>query len=303
MGNAPSLHLLKVFLRVINERSVSKAATALNVSQPSVSMQIRQLETTFGVKLLDRLGHEICPTQEGLMLREYALKILDMIDHLQADMANVRNLKTGRLVVGGSKVPSARKLPLAIAAFQKLYPRTEILLEVASSDEVEQWILNNHVDFGVIVGHPAAPQIAKEAFYEEELVLVFPRKHPMRRRNHISIYEIPKMRLLLPHDGRVKIYLENRLAEKGITLNRRISLGSMDSVKTAISSGLGVSIMAKSTVEREVKTGLLVTRKLSDLELKYPVNIVYHNDKHFSRLATEFLKVLKKTVRPAPRSM
>lgn len=293
---APSLHLLKVFLRVINERSVSKAAAALNVSQPSVSMQIRQLETTFGVKLLNRLGHEIRPTHEGVMLREYAIKILDMIDHLQADMANVRNLKTGRLVVGGSKVPSARRLPLAIAAFQKLYRQTEILLEVASSDEVEQWVLDNHVDFAVIVGHPVAPQIVKEAFYEEELVLVLPRKHPMERRKFISAYEISKMRLLLPHDGRVKTYLENRFAEKEIPLNRRVSLGSMDSVKTAISSGLGVSIMARSTVEREVRTGVLVTRRLSDLELKYPVNIIYHRDKHFSRLATEFLAVLRKSV-------
>jgi DNA-binding transcriptional LysR family regulator len=70
----------------------------------------------------------------------------------------------------------------------------------------------------------------------------------------------------------------------------------MDSVKTAISAGLGISIMAQSTVEREVKTGLLVTKKLHDLELKYSVNIIYHKDKHFSRLATAFLEVLRNSV-------
>ena len=296
MPSIPSLHLLKVFLRVVNERGISKAAAALNVSQPSVSMQIRQLETTFGVKLLDRLGQEIHPTQAGMMLREYATKILDLVDHLHADMANLQNLRTGRLVVGGSKVPSARRLPLPIATFQKLYGQTEILMEVASSDAVEQWVLENHVDFAIVVGHPVAPQIVKEPFYEEELVLVLPPKHPIEKRKQVSAYEISKMRLLLPHDGRVKTYIENCFAEKGIPLNRRVSLGSMDSVKTAIGAGLGVSIMARSTVEREVKTGLLLTKILCDLELKYPVNIIYHKDKHFSRLATEFLAVLRESV-------
>lgn len=296
MASTPSLHLLKVFLQVVKERGISKAAATLNVSQPSVSMQIRHMEATFGVKLFDRLGQEIHPTREGMMLREYAIKILDLVDHLHTDMANLQNLRTGGLVVGGSKVPSARRLPLAIAAFQKLHTQTEILMEVASSDEVEQWVLENQVDFAIVVGYPIAPQIVKEAFYEEELVLVLPPKHPMERRKQVSAYEISKMRLILPHDGRVKTYVENRFAEKGIPLNRRVSLGSMDSVKTAIGAGLGVSIMARSTVEREVKTGLLVAKRLRDLELKYPVNIIYHKDKHFSRLAAEFLSVLRESV-------
>jgi DNA-binding transcriptional LysR family regulator len=296
MPSELSFHLLRVFLQVVNERGISKAAAALNVTQPSVSMQIRKLENNFGVKLIDRLGQEIHPTQEGMMLREYATKILDLVDHLHADMANLQNLKTGRLVVGGSKVPSARRLPLAIAKFQKLYGQTEILMEVASSDQVEQWVLDNHVDFAIIVGHPSAPQVVKEPFYEEELVLVLPPKHPMGKRKQVSAYEISKMRLLLPHDGRVKTYVENCFAAKGIPLNRRVSLGSMDSVKTAIGAGLGVSIMAGSTVEGEVRTGLLVTKRLHDLQLKYPINIIYHKDKHFSRLATAFLTVLKKSI-------
>jgi DNA-binding transcriptional LysR family regulator len=290
-----SLHLLKVFLQVLKDRGISKAAASLNVSQPSVSMQINQLESTFGVKLLDRLAHEVYPTQEGLMLREYATKILDLVDHMHADMVNVQNLKAGRLVVGASKVPSARKLPLAIAAFQKSYEKTEILMEVGNSDEVEQWILDNHIDFGIIVGRPVASQIVKEPFYEEELALVLPPRHPMSSRKHISAHDISKMRVLLPHDGRVKTYVENCFAERNISIDRKVSLGSMDSVKTAIGAGLGVSIMARSTVEREVKTGVLRTKKLHDLDLKYPVNIVYHKDKHFSRLASAFLAVLRKS--------
>src|ERR1041384_1062069 len=132
-----SLRLLKVFMEVVNEKGISNAAASLNVTQPSVSMQIRQLEKVLGVKLLDRLGHEIHPTQEGMLLREYAIKILDLVEHMHADMANIQNLKAGRLVVGASKVPSARKLPLAIAAFQKTHKKIEILMEVGNSDEVE----------------------------------------------------------------------------------------------------------------------------------------------------------------------
>ena len=129
-------------------------------------------------------------------------------------MANLQNLRTGRLVVGGSKVPSARRLPLAIPTFQKLYGQTEILMEVASSDAVEQWVLENHVDFAIVVGHPVVPQIVKEPFYEEELVLVLPPKHPMEKRRQVSAYEISKMRLLLPHDGRVKHILRTALQKK-----------------------------------------------------------------------------------------
>lgn len=299
MGLTVSLHQLQLFLHVAREESFSKAAALLRVSQPAVSIQINHLEEALGVRLFDRLGRAVYLTEEGKILLDYAKKMFDLVENLQADIAHVKGLRLGKLSVGGSKVPSATILPLAIALFKKEYPETEILMKVARSDQMEQWVLENEVDLAMVVGDPISNQILKEPFYEEELVLVLPPNHPMVKKKEISAREISKERLLLPDVGKLKLYVERTFAEKGIPITQQVTLGSRDAVKTAIGVGFGVSIMSKSTVEREAKTGFVAIRQIQDLDLKYPVNIIYHKDKQFSRLALAFLEFLRK--RPTAR--
>ncbi len=289
-----SLHQLQLFLHVAREASFSKAAALLRLSQPSVSIQINHLEESLGVKLFDRLGRTVYLTEEGRILHDYAKKMFDLVGNLQADLANVRGLRLGKLSVGGSKVPSATILPLAVALFKKRYSETEILMKVARSDQVEQWVVENEVDLAMVVGDPLSAQILKEPFCEEELVLVLPPHHPLAKKKEISGREISKERLLLPDVGKLKLYVEKTFAEKGIPITQQVTLGSRDAVKTAIGVDFGVSIMSKSTVERDAKAGFLAIRKIHDLDLKYPVNIIYHKDKQFSRLALAFLEFLRK---------
>lgn len=289
-----NLHQLRIFTDVVQQKSFSRAASLLKMSQPSVSIQVKNLEDILGVKLFDRIGRAVHVTTEGLAVLAYAKKLFDLVDNLEADLASINGLATGKLLVGACKVGSAQILPRAIASFKKNYPAAEIILRVAQSDQVEKWVLENEVDLGMIIGDPLSPKIVKEGFRKEELVLVLPPGHSLTRKSTVAPEEISKEIVLLPYTGRLASLIEGVFTGKGIPITRKIVLGYTEALKTAISVGLGISIMAKSSVEREAMTGAVVTRKIRNSNLRFPLNIIYHKDKHFSRLALAFFEFLRK---------
>src|SRR5687768_15968939 len=152
MAGDINLHQLKVFLLVTEQKSFSKAAAVLRMTQPSISIQIKKLERDLGVKLFDRLRRNIHLTEEGQLVLSYAKRMLGSIASLQSDLQDLRGVKIGNLVVGASRVPSSTTFPLAFARFKKQYPETNIVVKTALSRQVEQWVLDNEVELAVVGG-------------------------------------------------------------------------------------------------------------------------------------------------------
>ena len=289
-----NLHQIEIFLRIARERSFSKAAASLRISQPSVSIQIKNLEEALGVRLFERLTRDVRLTREGQMVFECAKKLSGLISGLRTDLDDLKGVGRGQLSAGCARVLSATIVPLAVARFKRKYPDTEVLVKTARSDEVEQWVLENEVDLGVVVGDPASGLIQKELCYEEELVLVLSPRHRLVKKRELSWQQIMEEPFLLQASGSRPTFIERVFAEKGITIKKRVTLGSRDAVKAAISAGFGVSILPRSVVDKDARAGFLKVRKLHDLDIKYPVNIIYRKDKQFSHSALAFLEILRK---------
>ena len=114
-----NLHQLEIFLCIARERSFSKAAERLRISQPSVSIQIRNLEDSLEVKLFERLGRRVYLTREGKVVLEHAKKISAIVSGLQNNIKDLKGIRRGQLSAGCSRVPSATLVPLAVARFKE----------------------------------------------------------------------------------------------------------------------------------------------------------------------------------------
>ena len=289
-----NLHQLEIFLCIARERSFSKAAVKLRISQPSVSIQIKNLEDSLQVKLFERLRRRVYLTPEGAAVLEHAKKISEAASGLQSDIRKIKGIRCGQLSAGCSRVPSATRVPVAVVQFKTQYPDTEILIKTGRSHEVEEWILENEVDLGVIEGDPTAEVLLKEPWYADEVVLVArPGSHLLKMRQ-LSLQEILKEPFLLQSPGIRPTFIERVFAEKGIIIKKPITVGSRETVKAAIAAGYGVSIMPKSVIATEIQAGILKVKKIHGWDVKYPVNIVYRRDKEFSKSALTFLEVLRK---------
>jgi DNA-binding transcriptional LysR family regulator len=287
-----NVHHLRILSTVIKERSFSGAADVLHISQPSVSIQIRRLEKTLGVKLFERLGRAVYPTSEAQLIAEYANRISDLLADLETEVSKFKGINKGHLVVGGNTAPGVKILPFAIAEFKRQYPEAEILLRVSRRDQLERWLLENAIDVAVILGDPRSTQLRKEHLYDEDRVLVLPPKHPLAKKAHVSLSDLANQHMLLPESGGLKFLVEKIFAEKRISV-RQTTFGNHEAIITAISCGLGMSIISKAMAERHAVTKSVATKPIERINLKAPVHILLHKRKHLSKLGQAFLGHLR----------
>ncbi len=152
----------------------------------------------------------------------------------------------------------------------------------------------SEVDLGVIEGDPAATLLTKEPWYTDELVLVVsPRSHLLKKRR-LFVKEVLEEPFLIQSQGIRPTFIERVFAERGMFIKNRITVGSREAVKTAVAAGCGVSIMPKSLIDTEQRAGVLKARKIHDLDVRYPVNLIYRRDKQLSKSVLAFAELLKK---------
>lgn len=289
-----NFHQLQIFLAVARDRSFSQAAKKLHISQPSVSIQIKNLEDSFEAKLFERVSHTVRLTAEGALVLEHAKKLFEAVDSLESAVQEFKTSHHARILVGCSRVPSARLVPLAVTLFKRKYPDTEISIKTGRSHEVESWIADHEVELGIIEGDPADKLIAKEPAYADELLLVLPPHSRLLKRQRWFLKDVVEEPLLLQAPGVRPPFIERMFAEKHLVIRKPITVGSREAVKAAIAAGCGVSLLPRSVVETEIRTGVLKGRKVADLDIRYPMTIIYRRDGTLSKPAQTFLHVLRK---------
>src|SRR5581483_5845306 len=145
-----TLHQLRIFRAVADHRSFSAAAQELRISQPSVSYQVKELETALGVPLLDRLGKRVQLTEAGQLLYSYTRRTLNLLDEAAVALEDLRGIRRGSLKVGASTTVGIYVMPAALGAFKKLHPDLAIALEIANRGQVQERVLRNELDLAVV---------------------------------------------------------------------------------------------------------------------------------------------------------
>jgi LysR family transcriptional regulator, cyn operon transcriptional activator len=189
-GEGVELRHLRYFLAVAEEAHFRRAAEALHVSQPTLSLQVQELEKELGVALFDRIGRRVRLTQAGQVFRDYARRALAVLDDGKAALGEIDGMLRGSLCVGVVQTVNAYLIPPVIARFSTDYPNVRLRVEELAAVEIENGILNGTLDLGVSFLPPAHKEIESEHLFDEEFVLAVPLAHRLASRDRITLSEL-----------------------------------------------------------------------------------------------------------------
>ncbi|MDN5327014.1 MAG: hypothetical protein PWP41_1710 [Moorella sp. (in: firmicutes)] len=271
-------HLI-TFITTVEKGTLSAAAEELHLTQPAVSKQLQALEDYFGLRLLERRGREVRLTAAGEICYRHARIIASHLNQTRRELAELTQLVRGRLLLGASTTPGQYILPRLIGAFRREYPRVEVILTIADTQEVVQRLQEGEIDLGVV---GAAGGRGKNLSYSrlagDELVLIVPPGHRLAGATAISPGELKGEPLVWRESGSgTRRVVEERLAAAGFTVDPEqivMELGSTEAIVSAVEAGLGISLVTSWAVEKSVKLGRLAVVTLQGVDLKRDLYLV-----------------------------
>lgn len=288
-----SLHRLWIFVQVLESGGFSAATEKLFMSQPSISNQVRQLETSLKATLIDRSGARIKPTAEGEVLLEYAKRLFVLADEAVTAVAQVSGLEAGRVAVGGTTTAGTYLLPAVVSRFQEEHPAVEFDVFVGNAAEVSKALLSGDIGLAVMLGKPAATQLISEKLLSERLVLVAPWGHRLAGRS-IAPRELEAERFLLREQGSETRQRQDQALEAwGLTASDHSDMWGLETIKQAVMAGLGVSLISEHAIVTELEAQRMVVLDVDSPVARRPVVVATRRDRLLSPAEKVFLAVLR----------
>ena len=284
---------LKIFLAVCScGFNTTKAAARLHMTQPAVSLAIRELEQYYGVILFDRIGRRLKITGAGRRFLEYASRITVLFDDMEKGMRNWDSF--GLLRVGASITIGSQFLPEYVKVFYRRDPGTEIRALIGPSDLLEQKLLENDLDLALMEGAPRSPHLIAEEYMEDRLVILCPADSGYRQGQEITLEEFRRHRLLLREQGSGTREIFARAArEAGFIVNPAWESMSTTALINAVMNGLGTAILPYRMVLEPLERGLAVAVHVRELSLRRRLHIVYHQEKFLTPSALAFIELCR----------
>jgi DNA-binding transcriptional LysR family regulator len=283
---------LQVFHTVARLLSFTKAAETLHMTQPAVTFQIRQLEEHFNTRLFDRTHNRISLTAAGQRVFDYAEKIIALYGEMDSRVRELTGDVSGILIIGASTTIAEYVLPGLLGEFQSRYKDVNVRLSVSNSLGIVHMVENNTVDVGIVEAPVTNKNLAVEVCWHDELMFICPPGHPFAKKASITPQEIMDLPFLCREEGSgtrevINEYLEeNKVSAHD--LHVCMEFGSPEAIKSAVEAGLGVSIVSRATVGKELKLGTLVALPLNPV-LKRPFSFVHQRQKFRLHAVDEFM--------------
>jgi LysR family transcriptional regulator, transcriptional activator of the cysJI operon len=291
------LRHFKIFITVCKEKTMTRAAEVLYMTQPSVSQAIAELEKIYGVRLFERLGRRLYLTSAGEHFQIFANQILSLSEQMKKEMSDLR--AGGSICIGASLTIGTYLLPGIITAYRQDMPQTEIFTRVANTGEIEKLILEDQVDIGLVEGPVYSPYILEEILSEDELSIICGPGHPLWGREKIDVSELAGMVFIVrePGSGTRDIF-EQVMGSTGVSLKIGGIYNNNEAVKQAVRGNLGLAVVSRISIKDELERGLISIIQVQGLNLKRKFNLVYHRQKFFTHAIQIFIQTCKKTPLP-----
>lgn len=288
-----NLNHLRIFHSVATHMSFTRAADELCLTQPGISKHVKQLEGHYGVKLFDRLGRKVVLTQAGEILFRTTRTVFELLMAADEQIKELSGMKGGRLAIGASVTMGICFLPPILGTFTERYPEVEVSLEIDLSRTVEEKVLDNMVDVGLISSPCHDGRLLEKPFLTDRLLVIVSPGHRWAGRSSVTPEEITGERFVLSGKGSgTRTFVEDRFAEAGLVLTNTIEFGNTEGVKKAVENGLGISIVSSEIVERELNTGSIKGLLVDGMNLQRRFSYVYRRDKYLSPSVRRFLELL-----------
>ena len=288
--NQATLHQLKVFEAAARHGSFTRAAEELFLTQPTISMQIKQLTKSVGLPLFEQVGKRLYLTEAGRELFATCRQIFETMDKFQMTIANLKGLKQGQLKL--AVITTAKYIiPRLLGPFCQLYPGIGISLQVTNHELILDRMMNNLDDIYIMSQIPDHFDVNFQPFLENPLVVFAPANHPLAKEKNIPIERLGEERFIMREPGSGTRSAVQTLFEKhGVKLKVKLELGSNEAIKQAIAGGLGISVLSRHTL-------LTDTTEFSILDVQnFPIKrdwyMVYPAGKQLSIIAHTYYEYL-----------
>ncbi len=292
-----TLRQLKVFESVARHLSYTRAAAELHLTQPAVSMQVKQLEESMGTALFEQLGKRIHLTEAGQEVLGYARTITQQLDELEAVLNRIKGLSGGRLRISVATTANYF-IPTLLGTFSRRYPDVTVTLDVTNRGTLLRQLAENTVDLVIMGQPPADADVDAEPFMDNPLVIVAPPDHPLAGKRHIPLARIQQETFLVREPGSgTRIAMERFFNERGMQLRTGMEVGSNEAIKQSVQAGLGLGLLSRATIDQELALKRLVVLDIAEFPIMRHWFVVHRKSKRLSAAAEAFKRFVLKEAR------
>jgi DNA-binding transcriptional LysR family regulator len=287
-----TLRQLRIFEAVARFSSISRAASELHLTQPAVSMQIKQLEEQIGLPMLEQIGKRLFLTEAGLELRTHAQRFSRQMHELKMAMDQFRGLERGLL--GLAVVSTANYfLPPLIATLSEQHPGMRISLQVGNRESVLAALADNRTDLAITGQPPESADLIALPFKDNPLVVIAAPAHRFARLGSIPIKELARETFVAREPGSgTRAVIERHFAEMGVEPSPGCEFNTNEAIKQAVQAGLGLAVVSQQTIEIELETRRLVVLPVEGFPIMRRWYVVHRSDKRLSAAAAAFVELL-----------
>ncbi|MBE9012058.1 LysR family transcriptional regulator [Pseudanabaenaceae cyanobacterium LEGE 13415] len=291
MQNA-TLHQLKVFEAVARHSSFTRAAEELFLTQPTVSMQVKQLSKTVGLPLFEQVGKRLYLTAAGKELYSTCRDVFERLDQFQIAIADLKGLKQGTLRL--AVVTTAKYvIPRILGPFCQRYPGIDVSLTVTNHQYVLDSLADNRDDLYILSQLPDDSEAQCEPFMENPLVVLAPRNHPLAKEKNIPLARISEEPFIMREPGSgTRKAVQKLFDSQGLPMKVKLDLGSNEAIKQAIAGGMGLSVLSKHTLALEGVNNQLAVLDVEGFPIERYWYVVHPSGKQLSAIAKAFYDYL-----------
>ncbi|MCG8687324.1 MAG: LysR family transcriptional regulator [Desulfobacterales bacterium] len=291
---------LHIFVSVVDQKSFSKASEVINLSQPTVSTHIKELEEHFQCRLLDRLGKVTEPTRAGLILYDYAKKLLDLRQETHSAMLDFLGQTKGKLIIGGSTIPAGYILPKLMGSFKQAYPDVSIHLTAGDTGQITRAVKQGEIELGVVGAKTEDPAIEQKKLVRDEMKLVVPAGHEWADKKSVPCNALFTQPFIARErgSGTWKSIFKS-IDQAGFDSNKlvpTVTMGNSVSVIQGVLSKVGISILSTIAVAEELGTERLFALSVEGLDLTRYFYLTLPKKRSQSPICNKFMEFAQKNL-------
>ena len=279
---------LKVFEAVASKLSFTQAAQELHLTQPAVSMQIKQLEEQAGLPLFEQLGKKVFLTEAGREMYQYSRNIASQLSEAEEVLEQLKGVRRGHLAISVATTANYFATRL-LAAFVREFPDVTFSLDVTNREKLLRQLEQNEKDLVIMGLPPAEMNLDTDAFMQNPLVVIAPPGHILVGKNNIYLQDLEQESFVVREIGSgTRIAMQRYFSERGVELNTGMEMTSNEAIKQAVQAGLGLGIVSIHTLALELETKCLVVLDVREFPILRHWYLVHRHGKRLSPVAEAF---------------
>lgn len=293
---------IRIFLKVCScQCNLTRTAKELYMSQPAVTLAVKEMEQYYGIQLFDRLGKRLYLTEAGQQFRSYAMRIESLFDDMEKQMKNWDAL--GVLRVGSSITIGTQFMPDYAAMFSRMYPQVDVRVRIGTSEMIEQQLMENKLDLALVETPVHQEHLVSEAYMEDRLAVISPAQKHYKENRNLSREDFVRQRLLLREPGSGTREVFNQVMERsGLCVEPVWESMSTTALVNAVIHGLGIAVVPRRMAAGVLETGQVYELKVDGIEFRRSFYMVYHRDKLLTKTMEAFINMCREYRPDSPLS-